>query len=174
MNSSQEKNNSIENSEFQRNLSVLREISFFSELPLEMLKVFAYLCTREKYKQGDIIFNQDDDDGCAYCILSGQARLSRTHEDKELSIRTCGENTFFGAFTLASMVKRLYTLTAISETCCLILSRENFQETVDQFPDSRQNIIHVLSENIVTWEEIFLRENINCESCRSIMGVSLL
>ena len=40
--------------------------------------------------------------------------------------------------------------------------------------ESKAGFPSTLSENIVTWEEIFLRENINCESCRSIMGVSLL
>ncbi|MDH3327661.1 MAG: Crp/Fnr family transcriptional regulator [Desulfobulbaceae bacterium] len=174
MNSYQEKNDLLAKSEFQENLDVLREVYFFSEFPLEVLKVFAYLCIREKYKEGDIIFSQNDDDGRAYYILSGQARLSRSHENKEVLVRTCGENTFFGAFTLAGMANRLFSLTALTNTCCLILTREKFQDTISQFPDSRQYIIQGLSDSIISWEEKYLNENINCDSCRSIMGVSLI
>lgn len=173
MNSSQEKNNSIGKSEFQENLNILRGIFFFSEFPLEVLKVFAYLCTRETYREGDIIFSQDDDDGRSYCIISGNARLSRTHEMNEVHIRSCGENSFFGAFSLVSMVTRLFSLKALTDTHCLVLTRDNFQEVIDQFPESRQNIIQGLAESVVSWEEKFINENVDCESCRSTMGVSL-
>ena len=174
MSSYQEKNDPMEKSEFQENLTILREIHFFSEFPLEVLKVLAYLCTREVYKEGDIIFSQDDDDSRAYCVLAGQARLTRTHESNEVFIRTCGKNTFFGTFTLVSTVNRLFSLSALTDTCCLVLTRENFQEIIDQFPESRQLIIQGLAENIVAWEERFLNENIDCESCINTMGVSLI
>jgi CRP/FNR family cyclic AMP-dependent transcriptional regulator len=174
MNSYQEKNDTMGTSEFQENLTILRNIQFFSEFSLEVLKVFAYLCTREIFRKGDIIFSQDDDDGRAYCVLSGEAGLSRIHEGKDISIRTCGENSFFGAFTLAGMVNRLFTLTALGDTCCLVLTRENFREVIDQFPDSRQNIIEGLIENIVSWEEKFLNENIDCTACLKSVGVSLI
>ena len=174
MNSYQEKNDLMERSEFQENLIILREINFFSEFPLEVLKVFAYLCTREIYQEGDTIFSEYDDDGRAYCIVSGEAGLNRTHDDKEVYIRTCGENSFFGAFTLASMINRLFSLKALTDTCCLVLTRENFQKIVDQFPDSRQCIVKGLAENIVAWEERFLKENIDCDSCKSNMGVSII
>jgi CRP/FNR family transcriptional regulator, cyclic AMP receptor protein len=44
--------------EFQENLATLREIDFFSELPLDLLKVIAYLCSREKYQEGDFLINR--------------------------------------------------------------------------------------------------------------------
>lgn len=174
MNSYQETNNSLEQSEFQQNLAILREISFFSEFPLELLKIFAYLCTREVYSNNDIIFDQGDDDGRAYYILSGEAVLTRKHEENEVLIRTCGENSFFGAFTLANNVSRLFALRSSTETCCLVVSREAFQEAITQFPDARQYIIKGLIDNVITWEKKFLKDNINCESCLQTMGVSII
>ena len=174
MNSYQEKNDPIGNSEFQKNLVILREVSFFSEFPLEVLKVFAYLCTRETYKADEIIFNQDDDDGRAYYILSGETRLSRRHKNEEIFIRTCLEKTFFGALTLASMVNRPFSMTAVSETNCLVLTRKMFNDVMEQFPESRKNIIKGLVENIIAWEVKFINENIDCELCRGEIGVSLI
>jgi len=174
MNSYQELNETMGKSEFQDNLSILRGIPFFSEFPLEVLKVFAYLCTREMYKPKDIIFSQNDDDGCSYCILSGEAVLSRIHDNKEVTIRTCSDNSFFGAFTLSCRTKRLFTLTASSDTCCLMLTRESFQETIDQFPGSREIVARGLVKSVVAWEENFIKKNIDCTSCLKTLGVSLL
>ena len=79
-----------------------------------------------------------------------------------------------GAFTLAGTVNRLFSLSSLSDTCCLVLTRENFREVIDQFPDSRQNIITGLIENIISWEEKFLNENIDCTTCLKTIGVSLI
>jgi len=174
MNSSLEENELMEKSEFQENLSLLREIFFFSQFPIEILKVFAYQCTREAYRDGDIIFNQNEDDGRAYYILSGHAYLSRNYEDKEVVIRTCGENVFLGAFTLTGKVKRLFSLTSSTDTYCLVLTRDDFQDIVSQFQDSRQYILKGLTDLVLSWERLFLSESINCNLCRGIMGVSLL
>ena len=56
MTSSSEKNDSYQSSEFQENLEILREIFFFSSIPLEKLKVFAYICKRETFKPDEYIF----------------------------------------------------------------------------------------------------------------------
>ena len=74
MNSNSGKNKSGTSSEYQQNLDILRQIDFFSGLPLEATKVFAYLCSRESCKSGDVIFNQGDEDDRAFYIVSGQAR----------------------------------------------------------------------------------------------------
>ena len=47
--SSLDENSLSPSSEYQENLDILRQTYFFSGLPLESLKVFAYLCTREKF-----------------------------------------------------------------------------------------------------------------------------
>jgi hypothetical protein len=58
MSSSQEKDKVCIICEFQENLATLREIDFFSELPLDLLKVIAYLCSQEKYQEGDFLINK--------------------------------------------------------------------------------------------------------------------
>ena len=76
MNSS-ERNDANPSSELEDNLEILRQTYFFSGLPLETLKVFAYLCTREKFKKDEYIFNQYEEDGRAFYIISGRAILER-------------------------------------------------------------------------------------------------
>ncbi len=97
--SSLEKNDLAPSCEFQENLEILRQTYFFSGLPIETLKIFAYLCTREKNRQGDHIFRQDEDDGQAFYIIDGRARLERADNGKTIEIRDCETGEFLGGLT---------------------------------------------------------------------------
>ena len=63
--------------ELDQNLELLRQTYLFSGIPLETLKVFAYLCSREKFQEGEYLFRQGEDDGQAFYIISGHAVLER-------------------------------------------------------------------------------------------------
>ena len=91
-----ETNKSTPSSEFEENLQLLRQIYFFSGLPLETLKIFAYLCTRAKFKEGEHIFRQNEDDGHAVYIVTGKARLEREDNGEAMKIRDCESGEFLG------------------------------------------------------------------------------
>jgi CRP-like cAMP-binding protein len=161
--------------EYQENLDILRQTYFFSGLPLESLKIFAYLCTREKFREGDLLFSQGEDDGEAFWILSGLAGLERSVETSALPIRTIGAGEFIGGLTLIGENRRLYSLRALQETICLVLSRDKFAKTLDQFPEQRHRIFRAVVAAINEWEERFLEGMTEvCGGCTSKLGVSLL
>jgi CRP-like cAMP-binding protein len=161
--------------EYQENLDILRQTYFFSGLPLESLKIFAYLCTREKFREGDFLFQQGEEDGEALCILSGEALLERTAEGATQPIRTVGAGEFVGGLTLIGQTRRLYSLRALQETICLVLSRDKFAKTLDQFPEQRHRIFKAVVAAINDWEERFLEGMTEaCGGCTSRLGVSLL
>lgn len=175
MNSSEENNEKRESSEFQKNLNILREISFFSGFPLEALKILAYLCTREKYQSEDYMFSQKDDDGQAFFIISGKARLLHQDETEKRVIRDYDEGTFLGGLTLMANLRRLFSLQALTDLTCLVLTRDMFSRTMEQFPDLMPKAIKALIDGIGLWEERFLAEfNSDCAPCRHKVGVSLL
>ena len=104
------KNEDNPSSELEQNLEILRQTYFFSGLPLETLKIFAYLCTREKFKQGEYIFRQNEDDGQAFYIISGKAVLERENNSSIKEIRECHSGEFFGGLTLLGEARRLVCL----------------------------------------------------------------
>ena len=170
-----EKNNSAPSSEFQENLELLRQIYFFSGLPLETLKVFAYLCSREKFKQDEYIFNQDEDDGRAFYIINGQAQLERSDNGGTISVREYNTGEFIGGLTLLGETKRLFSLKSATETTCLVLSREKFSKTMDQFPSLLAKICNAVAKSIDTWEERFLSDRADqCGDCLNQLGVTLI
>ena len=175
MNLSSENNETYRSSEFHENLEILRHIYLFSGLPLESIKVFAFLCTRETFKQGEYLFRQGDDDGQAFYILSGKVRLVHADEDGEQMIQDYGTGEFLGGMTLLGSTHRLFSLKALTEVTCLILNREKFSSTIKQFPDIMPEIIESVVERISAWEERFLfsREK-SCEVCVQKVGFSLI
>jgi len=175
MNSHTEKNEGGPTSEYQENLNILRQIDFFSGLPLEATKVFAYLCIREKFKKGDFLFQQGDEDEQAYYIIVGSARLLHEDDGQELEIRDCEEGEFLGRLALMSTMSRLFSLRARTDMICLTLTREKFAKALEQFPDLMPKLIRVIVENIYNWEKRFVTHRpIVCSDCFKEMGVSLV
>ena len=170
-----ERNNSTPSSEFQENLEILRQIPFFSGLPLETLKVFAYLCTREKFKQDEYIFSQDEDDGQALYIINGQARLERRDNGKTTGVREYTTGEFIGGLTLLGETRRLFSLKSVTETTCLLLSREKFSKTIEQFPNLLAKMCNAVAKSIDIWEERFLLDRADqCGECLNKLGVTLI
>jgi CRP-like cAMP-binding protein len=173
--SSSEKNSSSPTSEFQENLKILRLTYFFSGLPLEILKIFAYLCTREKFREGEYIFRQDEDDGQAFYIIAGSAELERKDNGKIITIRSCDKGEFLGGLTLLGETRRHYSLKAVSDTICLILNREKFSKTMGQFPALMSKICRAVVQSIDNWEQRFLADRADaCGECIERLGVTLI
>jgi CRP-like cAMP-binding protein len=175
MSLSVEKNESCQTCEFQENLKILREIYFFSGIPIESLKIFAYLCTREKFRAGDYLFTQDDDDGQAFYIITGTAELIHSRDGMDQIIRSYGPNDFTGGLTLLGNSYRLFSLRAVTDMLCLILTREKFSRAIEQFPALMPGMFQAVVESIQNWEARFLEDRSEeCASCRRKIGVSLL
>jgi CRP/FNR family cyclic AMP-dependent transcriptional regulator len=172
--------NSFENnqtkplSELEENLEILRQTYFFCGLPLEALKIFAYLCTREKFKPGEYIFRQHEEDGRAFYIINGKARLEREDNGSVKEIRDCRQGEFFGGLSLMGEIRRLFSLKAAEDTTCLVLVRDKFSKAIEQFPDIMPRIFKAVAKNIDSWEERFLADRADlCGQCMANLGVSL-
>ena len=173
--SSSEINNANPSSELEENLEILRQTYFFSGLPLETLKIFAYLCTREKFKKEEYIFKQHEDDGRAFYLISGNASLERSDNSNARQVRDCKAGEFIGSLTLLGEVRRLFSLKATEDTICLVLEREKFGKALQQFPDIMPRIFKAVAKNINTWEERFLSgRGEMCGECLENLGVSLI
>ena len=175
MNSNSVNNKGAPSCEFQENLDILRQIDFFSALPLEVAKIFAYLCTREIFKPGDYLIQQDEDDGQAFYVISGKARLLHKEDNQELIIRDYETGSFFGRLALMGNMPRLFSMQAITDVTCLTITREKFLKAINQFPDQMPRIIKAIVESVQAWEKRFLAHHTeSCEACKHKIGVSLV
>jgi CRP/FNR family cyclic AMP-dependent transcriptional regulator len=175
MNSSPERNEGRQTSEFQENLELLRNIYFFAGLPLQSLKVLAYVCKRETFKEGEFLFQQEDDDGQAFYILAGKAGLEHRDESGAHMIREYSAEDFIGGLALLGNMHRRFSLKALTDVTCLILTREKFLTTMEQFPELMPKIIKEVVEKINAIEGRFLgSRSEGCDTCKQMTGFSLL
>ncbi len=172
MNTSEKDNKS----EFVANLNIFRQINFFSGVPIEAIKLFAFLCKRQSYKAGDFIFHQDDDDGCSYYILSGKAKLILTKEEKEYFIREYEPESYFGALSLMTPMVKQFSLIATQDATCMVMTRKAFSKVVDQFPDIPLKITRSIGERVLQAERkcIFEFESKGRDDLKNLLGISLI
>ena len=170
-----ETSNSSTTSELDQNLEFLRQTYLFAVVPLESLKVFAYLCTREKFKPGEYLIHQGEDDGNAFYVIDGQAKLERESGGSVHIVRDVEVGEFIGGMSLMGSMQRLYSIRAETETTCLILDREKFSRTMTKFQDLMPSFFKALVGQIDAWEKSFLSGRmVECDDCLKQLGVSLL
>lgn len=161
-------------SEYLANLEMLMEAPIFAGLPIEPLKLLTYLCTRESFKPGEALCRQHEADAHAYLVLEGTVSVLLDDEPERVLDRVrAGE--LLGALSLFYDSRRLFTLRAESRVVCLMLSREKFQKTLEQFPSMAGIVFKNIAERIHERERRFLAEHgQKCPQCSSILGVTLI
>lgn len=176
MNSLMDTTDAGNKSEFLANLNVFRQIDFFSGVSMDVMKLFAFLCKRQAYKPGDAIFLQDEDDQCAYYILSGSAKLVLKKDGKEYMIREYGAESYLGVLSLMAPMVKQFSLTATVDTTCIVMTRKAFAKIVDQFPDTLMKIAGPIGQRLANAERrcIMELESENKEVLRHLLGISLI
>lgn len=158
MTSSTEKRSDENVCEYDENLSVLRSIPLFREVPLDSMQALAYLCKRMRYKQGDALFVQDDEDDKAYYIVEGEAQLMHRNTDGEHKVGTYAPGDFIGGLSLLSKTRRLFTLTAKTDLQCIILERRKLPSDPEKATAFLLAYGRAISQSVVDWEQSILAQ----------------
>ena len=170
MNSSAADNRSSASCEFQENLEILRQIDFFAGLPIETLKIFAYLCARETYQDGDYLFIENEDDGQAFYLISGQAVLTHGADDAANVVLSFEPGQFLGSLALLGTMPRLFSLKAVAPVECMVLTREKFAKAIEQFPELTPRLFKSVVAGIRSWEKASIREMV--AQGRALLGMT--
>ena len=166
--------------EYEQNILILRGLPIFDGMSVETLKALAYFCKRLKYKPGDFVFHQGDEEEQAYYIIAGKLELLRREDaegkaDADVSLGTLGPEKLFGSLALLSEVKRLFSLRAVEPTTLLVLPRKQFLTNMRDNPDFARKFMKTLTRQITKWEEnTFLKGSCTVERSLANVGVSLI
>lgn len=159
MTSSTEKAKSDVVCEFEQNLAILRDLPLFREVPLESMQALAYLCKRLRYKAGDLIFAQNEEDHQAYYFLEGEAELLRSANGEERVVGHYGPGAFVGGLTLLADVRRLFSLRAATGVHCIVISRRKLPSDPAKAGAFLQAYGRAITQSIVDWESALLAES---------------
>lgn len=148
--------------EMQQNLELLKDVQLFSYFPTKALKLLAFLAERTHLSEGDILFEEGDDHGSAYLVLSGQLNLFKQYDDEKVIVQKYDEGDFLGAFSLLGAMPALFTLQAVTKATVLTIKRKQFAKILEQFPETTNLSLKVILKELHQWE----RRNIHqAEAC---------
>lgn len=139
--------------ELDKNFEILRAIPVFSAIPMQRLKLYAYLSKRACYGPGDFLFRQGDYDNRGYIISSGRAQVIREYPDHSVLLHEFGEGDFLGGLALLSDIPRLFSVKALTRLECLTLDRESFRKLLIQFPEIALKVLDIMIKRVVQMEE---------------------
>ena len=147
--------------ELSEHANVLRGVDVFSSLPMERLKLLAFLSKRVSYGEGEFLFRQGDLDPHGYILISGVAEVMREYETHSLILARLQAGDFFGGLALLSNIRRLFSARAVENLDVLRIDRESFQKIMIQFPEMGIRVVDAMIQRITEFEEKLFRTHVH-------------
>lgn len=127
----------------------LKQSAFFKSLNVESLKALANICDEQFLKQGEILFNQGDEGGALYIVVSGAISIGlKDNNGERVKLATYGATQAFGDMSLFDNSTRSADAVAEEDTFMLKLRRDPFLALTRQYPDLSIHLITELSERL--------------------------
>jgi CRP/FNR family transcriptional regulator, cyclic AMP receptor protein len=139
--------------ELEENLDILRKVPIFSSIPMERLKLYAYLSKRMHYRAGEFVFRHWESGDLGYVIICGKAQVIRELKEHSIFLHEFKEGEFFGGFALFSDAPRLLSVRATTDLECLTIDRETFQKLFLQFPEVGLKMLDIMVRRLIQMEE---------------------
>jgi CRP/FNR family transcriptional regulator, cyclic AMP receptor protein len=139
--------------ELEGNLDILRMVPAFSSIPMERLKLYAYLSKRMHYRAGEFVFRQGESGTLGYIVICGKAQVIGELKNHSILLNEFGEGDFFGGLALLSDVARPFSVRAVTDMECLTIDRETFQKLFVQFPEVGLRTLSFMIRRLVQMQE---------------------
>jgi CRP/FNR family transcriptional regulator, cyclic AMP receptor protein len=173
--SSTDREQGSKGSELKENIQILRQITLFSWMPIETLKIIAYLCRRETFRVGELLFQSGDIGDRSFYIISGEAEAIIELPDQTVVLKTLKTEEFLCSLALLGKMTHHFSVRATEKLTCLTLEREKFLKTMLQFPEHTSKIFDATVSLIMQWEKSFLQGlDLKSLSESNRLGVSLI
>lgn len=127
----------------------LRKITWFSDLPEEVLVALVKTTRKHDLHQGEILFSKGDVGDSLFVILDGQVKIVTKDEDgNEIALNKVGAGEIIGEMALFDHKPRSAGVVAIERTSTLELKRDDFMEILVGHPNLALAIIRNLSKRL--------------------------
>jgi hypothetical protein len=121
-------------------IAFLKKIHLFHGLGDDELAAFAAELDEVQYPQGAVIFAQGGKADSFYLIYGGSVRIMRTVNKQEYQLARLVREDYFGEMALIAKRPRSATVTALTDTALLVLSRADFEKLFKQHPQLELNL----------------------------------
>ncbi len=113
-------------------LDIFKHLDIFSDLDEQALKELSNLFVEKRYKEGEIIFEEDSIGDSMMIIISGQVRVSQTPDpDTEEALIVLKKGDLFGEMAVLEALPRSATTIAHSDVVILEINRIYFMKFIE-------------------------------------------
>src|ERR1700676_1797104 len=131
------------------NPTVLRQVPLFALLDDDEMAVLAGQVELRTFAPRQRIYKMGDPGGQAYVMVSGLVRVTTVDEDsQEVVIDQPSHGEFFGFASMLEMTPHQTTATALEETVCLEVDREDIAILLRQKPHAGMDMLAVLGRQL--------------------------
>lgn len=150
-NSKNKKNNEYEKENENLDDSVAESIynfAFYDREPESIMNIFKHIGVA--HKKGDVIIRENDEDNCAFLIISGALKIYHTFDGKTEILGSAGPGDFIGEMNLFHKNKRSASVEVESDTLkALRFDKNSFDMLFQLHPKWGIKLIENLSKKIV-------------------------
>lgn len=118
-------------------LAFLRQLPFFSNKPLETIKLLAYLANKETYHAHEPILVQGEQADGLFLITSGSVAICKEYKGRQFLLQKLSADNlnYFGELTLLAEFDWFFSAHALTDVTLLSISRETFNKVMEKFPE---------------------------------------
>lgn len=122
----------------------LKSVDLFARLSGEDLAGIAAICRYSAFEEGETVFDEGQLGDALYVVLEGRVRVHR----EERTVAEIGEGECFGEMALLDSAPRSASVTALCDTTCLRIDRDDFSDILTEKPQIAQGVIRVLTRRL--------------------------
>jgi len=131
------------------NADILKNIPLFSELNERDLERIIQIANKKRYHKDNIILIEEEIGSTMFIILAGRVKISRISDDgREVILSILSDGDFFGEMSLLDGYTRSANVTAIEDSELLVIRREEFLQTLRDYPQVAINLLKELAQRI--------------------------
>jgi CRP-like cAMP-binding protein len=120
--------------------------------------MFEDVGTIKRFKDGQVIFYENDTGTVMYVIVSGKVKLTRTNfrEAREIvaTLAILGEGNFFGEMALFDYGSRSATATAVGDVELKMISRKDLENQIKKNPELALYFLDRMSQRMRRTDEL--------------------
>jgi len=134
---------------------VLKHVPLFSLLDEEEINVLSAQVELREFHPRQRIYKIGDSNKLAYIVVTGRVRVTTIDEDQqEVVVDEPSHGEFFGFASMLEQTPHQTTATAIDETMCIEVSRENIAALLERKPLAGMSMLTVLGRQFHSSQQL--------------------
>ena len=134
---------------------VLKHVPLFSLFDDEELKVLSAQVELKEFQPRQRIYKMGDPNGHAYVMVTGRVRVTTVDADhQEVVVDEPSHGEFFGFASMLEQTPHQTTATAIDETVCIEVGREDIAALLQRKPNAGMDMLTVLGRQFHSAQQL--------------------